>query len=248
MSISKNPDWRRKRERYDDARDTARRTCEARIANLATHRRRSRRPSRSRRRRRRHRPRPSSPRRRRRLHAGRIAIPSRRGAAAPPPPVQAGFDSMPPPPPAAKPVEAPRRVAGRARFASGRGRAVGFSDRRLADRRQRNGADRQMRQCAVRLCARIQSNEKGEAILINMKPKTERQWTGSVYSQDSRRDVLRHDVDQGDQHASRRSLRARPLLLLRQQLEPHHTPRRQPGDVVADARPGPGRSAHENAR
>jgi uncharacterized protein (DUF2147 family) len=29
------------------------------------------------------------------------------------------------------------------------------------------------------------SNEKGEAILINMKPKTERQWTGSVYSQTS---------------------------------------------------------------
>ncbi|NOJ42044.1 DUF2147 domain-containing protein [Bradyrhizobium australiense] len=29
------------------------------------------------------------------------------------------------------------------------------------------------------------SSEKGEAILINMKPKTERQWTGSVYSQDS---------------------------------------------------------------
>ena len=40
-----------------------------------------------------------------------------------------------------------------------------------------------MRQCAVRL--RYLSNEKGEAILINMKLKTERQWTGGIYSQDS---------------------------------------------------------------
>ena len=48
------------------------------------------------------------------------------------------------------------------------------------------------------------------------------------------RDVLRHDVDEGDQHASRRSLRARPLLLLGQQLEPHHAPRRRHGDVAAD--------------
>jgi uncharacterized protein (DUF2147 family) len=41
--------------------------------------------------------------------------------------------------------------------------------------------------CGNALCGYVlmSSNEKGEAILINMKPKKERQWTGSVYSQDS---------------------------------------------------------------
>ena len=41
--------------------------------------------------------------------------------------------------------------------------------------------------CGHSLCGYVltSSNEKGEAILINMKPKKERQWTGSVYSQDS---------------------------------------------------------------
>ena len=41
--------------------------------------------------------------------------------------------------------------------------------------------------CGNALCGFVlgSSNEKGEAILINMKPKTERQWTGGVYSQDS---------------------------------------------------------------
>jgi uncharacterized protein (DUF2147 family) len=41
--------------------------------------------------------------------------------------------------------------------------------------------------CGDALCgfALSSSNERGEAILINMKPKTERQWTGGVYSQNS---------------------------------------------------------------
>lgn len=41
--------------------------------------------------------------------------------------------------------------------------------------------------CGQALCGYVltSSNEKGEAILINMKPKTERQWSGSIYSQDS---------------------------------------------------------------
>ena len=41
--------------------------------------------------------------------------------------------------------------------------------------------------CGNALCGYVlnaSSNDKGEAILINMKPKTDRQWTGSVYSQD----------------------------------------------------------------
>ena len=41
--------------------------------------------------------------------------------------------------------------------------------------------------CGNALCgdALISSNERGEAVLINMKPKAERQWTGGVYSQES---------------------------------------------------------------
>ncbi len=41
--------------------------------------------------------------------------------------------------------------------------------------------------CGHALCGYVltSSNEKGEAILVNMKPKTERQWIGSVYSQES---------------------------------------------------------------
>ena len=73
--------------------------------------------------------------------------------------------------------------------------------------------------CGNALCGYVlnaSSNDKGEAILINMKPKTDRQWTGSVYSQSLWRDLLRDDGHKGHQHASRRSLRARPLLLLRQ--------------------------------
>ena len=42
--------------------------------------------------------------------------------------------------------------------------------------------------CGNALCGYVlkaSSDDKGEAILINMKPKTDRQWTGSVYSQGS---------------------------------------------------------------
>jgi uncharacterized protein (DUF2147 family) len=42
--------------------------------------------------------------------------------------------------------------------------------------------------CGNALCGYVLdslSDDKGEAILVNMKPKTDRQWTGSVYSQES---------------------------------------------------------------
>lgn len=42
--------------------------------------------------------------------------------------------------------------------------------------------------CGNALCGYVlnsSSNDKGEAVLINMKPKTGKQWTGSVYSQAS---------------------------------------------------------------
>jgi hypothetical protein len=43
-------------------------------------------------------------------------------------------------------------------------------------------------QCGAALCGytlNSSSNDKGEAILINMKPKTDARWTGNVYSKDS---------------------------------------------------------------
>ena len=42
--------------------------------------------------------------------------------------------------------------------------------------------------CGNALCGYVlnaSSNDKGEAVLINMKPKTNTQWTGSVYSHGS---------------------------------------------------------------
>jgi uncharacterized protein (DUF2147 family) len=35
------------------------------------------------------------------------------------------------------------------------------------------------------MCSIHPSSDKGEAVLINMKPKTDQRWTGSVYSHDS---------------------------------------------------------------
>jgi len=43
-------------------------------------------------------------------------------------------------------------------------------------------------ECGKALCGytiKAGADEKGEAVLINMKPKTAAQWTGSVYSKDS---------------------------------------------------------------
>ena len=72
----------------------------------------------------------------------------------PPPP--------PPPPPVAKPVEPVRPPAPVARVShEADGRGGGFADRRLADRRQGHGADREMRQCAVRLCAQCILERQG---------------------------------------------------------------------------------------
>jgi uncharacterized protein (DUF2147 family) len=42
--------------------------------------------------------------------------------------------------------------------------------------------------CGQALCGYVlntSSDDRGEAVLINMKPKTDKQWTGSVYSHDS---------------------------------------------------------------
>jgi uncharacterized protein (DUF2147 family) len=108
--------------------------------------------------------------------------------AAPPPPappVQEISIPAPPLPPVAKPVEtaqpAPQveRVAHQAEDEP--------SDSPIGDWQTEGKGTVRIAKCGNALCGFVigSSNEKGEAILINMKLKTERQWTGGIYSQDS---------------------------------------------------------------
>jgi len=102
-----------------------------------------------------------------------------------PPPVQQVSIPVPPPPPDAKPVEtaqpAPQveRVSHQAEEEP--------SDSPIGDWQTEGKGTVRIAKCGNALCGLVlgSSNEKGEAILINMKPKTERQWTGGIYSQDS---------------------------------------------------------------
>ncbi|MEH2543853.1 uncharacterized protein (DUF2147 family) [Bradyrhizobium sp. AZCC 2262] len=103
----------------------------------------------------------------------------------PPPPVEQVSIPVPPPPPDAKPVEtvqpAPQveRVTHQAEEEP--------SDSPIGDWQTEGKGTVRIAKCGNALCGFVlgSSNEKGEAILINMKPETERQWTGGVYSQDS---------------------------------------------------------------
>jgi uncharacterized protein (DUF2147 family) len=105
--------------------------------------------------------------------------------APPAPPVQAISIPVPPPPPLEKPVEtaqpAPQveRVSHQAEEEP--------SDSPIGDWQTEGKGTVRIAKCGNGLCGFVlgSSNEKGEAMLINMKPKTERQWTGGVYSQDS---------------------------------------------------------------
>ena len=108
-------------------------------------------------------------------------------AAPPPPPpaVQEVSIPVPPSPPVEKPVEAAQpapqveRVSHQAEEEP--------SDSPIGDWQTEGKGTVRIAKCGNALCGFVlgSSNEKGEAILINMKPKTERQWTGGVYSQDS---------------------------------------------------------------
>ena len=102
-----------------------------------------------------------------------------------PPPVHEGSIPVPPAPSVAKPVEtaqpAPQveRVSHQAEDEP--------SDSPIGDWQTEGKGTVRIAKCGNALCGFVlgSSNEKGEAILINMKPKTERQWTGGIYSQDS---------------------------------------------------------------
>jgi hypothetical protein len=99
---------------------------------------------------------------------------------APPPPVQQAAIPVPPPPPA--PVAAPQVS-----------RVLHEVEQEVADtpvgdwQTEGKGAIRIVR-CGTALCGYVlnsSSDDRGEAVLINMKLKTDTQWTGSVYSHDS---------------------------------------------------------------
>jgi uncharacterized protein (DUF2147 family) len=102
-----------------------------------------------------------------------------------PPPVQEISIPAPPAPSVEKPVEtaqpAPQveRVSHQAEDEP--------SDSPIGDWQTEGKGTVRIAKCGNALCGFVlgSSNEKGEAILINMKPKTERQWTGGVYSQES---------------------------------------------------------------
>ena len=178
MSISRNLDWRRKRDRYNDDRDVA---VPAKSVPPA--------------------PQTISP-----PAPPATTAPAKTIVAAPPPavytqaasrsqvvaappppspPVQEVSIPVPPAPPEAKPVEtaqpAPQveRVSHQAEEEP--------SDSPIGDWQTEGKGTVRIAKCGDALCGFVlgSSNEKGEAILINMKPKTERQWTGGVYSQDS---------------------------------------------------------------
>lgn len=107
-------------------------------------------------------------------------------AAPPPPPPSPVAIPVPPPPPIATPVEAARPMPHITNVSQRIEEEL--PDSPIGD--WQTGARGTVRivKCGNALCGYVLdslSNEKGEAILVNMKPKTDRQWSGSVYSQES---------------------------------------------------------------
>jgi Uncharacterized protein conserved in bacteria (DUF2147) len=86
------------------------------------------------------------------------------------PPVQKPPEASPPPAPVIKAVHEED------------------ADTPLGDWQTENKGVVRIAQCGKALCGYIlnpSSDDKGEAVLINMKPKTDTRWTGNVYSKDS---------------------------------------------------------------
>ncbi len=118
------------------------------------------------------------------------AAASRSLAVEPPPPAPAVEDTSSPEPPATsalKPVEpapAPSQVE---RVLHRAEEETPASDSPIGDWRTEGKGTVRIAKCGDALCGFMldSSNERGEAILINMKPKKEKQWTGGVYSQSS---------------------------------------------------------------
>lgn len=100
-----------------------------------------------------------------------------------PPAVQDALIPVPPAPSVAKPVEAAPPVE----RVTHQAEEEAPSDSPIGDWQTEGKGAVRIGKCGDALCGFVlgSSNEKREAILINMKPKKERQWTGGIYSQGS---------------------------------------------------------------
>lgn len=118
-----------------------------------------------------------------------VAAPS---AVAPPP----ALPPLPPPPPPAvtPPAEKPAEAARPADAAPQLSRVSHQVDDEPVDtpvgdwQSEGNKGSVRIERCGQALCGyalKSSSNDKGEAVLVNMKPKTASQWSGNVYSHDS---------------------------------------------------------------
>jgi hypothetical protein len=104
----------------------------------------------------------------------RLAVPP-----APPPPA--------PPPAVAKPVE-PVRPAPVPQISRVSNDVDEGADAPVGDWQTEGKGSVRIAKCGNALCGYVlssSSNDKGEAVLINMKPKSKTQWTGNVYSHGS---------------------------------------------------------------
>jgi uncharacterized protein (DUF2147 family) len=103
-----------------------------------------------------------------------------------PRPVQDTSIPVPPVPSVEKPVETAQPPAQVERVTH-QAEEEAPSDSPIGDWQTEGKGTVRIGKCGDALCgfALGSSNENGEAILINMKPKKERQWTGGVYSQGS---------------------------------------------------------------
>ncbi|MGE9010011.1 DUF2147 domain-containing protein [Leptospira interrogans] len=110
-----------------------------------------------------------------------------------PPATLAVPPAPPPPPPPAPPVAKPAEPARPAPVAVPQISRVSHdfaddADTPVGDWQTEGKGSVRIAKCGNALCGYVlnsSSNDKGEAVLINMKPKSEKQWTGSVYSQAS---------------------------------------------------------------
>jgi hypothetical protein len=113
-------------------------------------------------------------------------------AAPPPPPARVmpaalAVPPAPPPPPlpVAKPAEPARPAPQIARASHD---VVQEADTPIGDWQTEGRGTVRIGKCGNALCGYVlnsSSNDKGEAVLINMRPKADSHWTGSVYSRDS---------------------------------------------------------------
>lgn len=106
-----------------------------------------------------------------------------------PPPMPPAIVAPPaPPPPIEKPIEAVRPAPPTPTARVSHEVADEPADTPLGDWQTEGNGGVRITRCGRALCGYVinaSSNERGEAVLVNMKPKSDTQWTGNVYSRDS---------------------------------------------------------------